>query len=405
MIRCMTGRMVKTLTTGLSRPIISALDGSGASGISLAIGTAAWVGDSQTDRSSGTDVGSAATKSYSYATWTRILSGETFATAKNTGRGDYDFGYSGETAAQILSRMSTINAASADTLIVQAGVNSLTGGRGVSGTIADVVAIWDSGLAAGKQIVGVEIFPHSLEAINSAADEVNDGLATAARSRGILFVRFDDTLREGDAAGAVAKAAYLEDGTHYNQVGCKAIAAQVVEQITPYVTAVSPFPAQGHGSVISSNYFWEAGFDGNTKPNGWDLVGSATCAYSRVAAADGGPDWVEVAVTNNASTLSWLRNYITSGFSIGDVVHGIAEVQIVSGTINVFDLVLYHYAITTVTANYSPNTEPTRVPAFSGGVFKTPPLAVPASTTQLRHQLQFRGNGVFRFRKAAIVKP
>lgn len=371
--------------------------------IVLNIRSVAWVGDSQTDRSSGTDVGAVSINTNSYASWVRILTKDTFETIKNLSRNDYDYGYSGETAAQILARMPDINSSMADTLLIQVGVNSITGGRGVDGTVEDIVAIWDSGLGAGKQVVGVEIFPHSLIPINDQIDSVNDRLELEASSRGILFIRFDNTLRIGDDDGGLAKPEYLEDITHYNQVGCHAIAIQVSEQLTPYITTSSPFPPQGDSSIISSNYFWESGFTGGL-PNGWTLITStATCLYERIAADDGGPDWVQVTISNNDTSLSWLRSYITTGFNIGDIIYSVTEIQKVSGSINVLDLLLYYYNITTTTSNYSPNTETTIVPTFSGA-FVTPPHPVPLGTTQLRQQIQFKGNGIFKFRKAAIIK-
>jgi len=364
----------------------------------------AALGDSQTDRSS------SATRvdSISYVTWLRILGGEKTPFVKSPSTGEWDFGYSGETAAEIMAHIDDVIASEADTVLVQAGINDITDGATAQETADNVIALWDRLLLAGKQVLAIGIFPQNLSGKQPTIDAANAILETAASSRSIPYYELPDSMRAGGVSGAIMDTAYMSDDTHLSARGCQVAAEFILEEFEPYLAKINPFPASDSASVISPSYSWEGGFDGANKPNDWTLVtGAATLAYAQEAATDGGPVWTKVTVSNNDANLSWLRLLVDSGFSVGETVQAIAEVELVSGTLNVLDLALLYQnaspALTT-TANYSVNAATKQAQAFTSGVFLTPPAVVPGSTTQLRHQIQFYGNGVFRFRKAAVIK-
>ena len=364
----------------------------------------AALGDSQTDRSS------SATRvdSISYVTWLRILGGEKTPFVKSPSTGEWDFGYSGETAAEIMAHIDDVIASEADTVLVQAGINDITDGATAQETADNVIALWDRLLLAGKQVLAIGIFPQNLSGKQPTIDAANAILETAASSRSIPYYELPDSMRAGGVSGAIMDTAYMSDDTHLSAMGCQVAAEFILEEFEPYLAKINPFPASDSASVISPSYSWEGGFDGANKPNDWTLVtGAATLTYAQEAATDGGPVWTKVTVSNNDANLSWLRLLVDSGFSVGETVQAIAEVELVSGTLNVLDLALLYQnaspALTT-TANYSVNAATKQAQAFTSGVFLTPPAVVPGSTTQLRHQIQFYGNGVFRFRKAAVIK-
>tara|TARA_R110000772_G_scaffold268565_1_gene396208 strand:- start:7064 stop:8680 length:1617 start_codon:yes stop_codon:yes gene_type:complete len=373
------------------------------------LGIVAFFGDSQTDRHSEI---SGTTNSYSYVSWVRALNGELQQVAKNTARGDWDFGYSSQTSEQLLPLMTDVIASTADTIIIQAGINSVTGNEGAEKTIADTIALWDAALSAGKQVVGIEIFPHGLIGYKSTIDPVNAALALAASPRGIPWITFDDTLRIGGDPAAALDSQYTNDasGTHLSALGALRIAEQVLPQIQPFFTnTFTPIPPQDDASWITPNSHFEDGIGSGTPPTDWTLVtaaspDNASITYTTEVDPGGGPDWVKCVVTNNAGRLSWLRNYVATGFTVGENVTAVAEVDILAGsTFNVFDLNLVFQggASTGPVANLTANGELKYADTFTG-VLMTGTKAVPTSTTQLRHQIQFYGNGTFRFRKAGV---
>jgi hypothetical protein len=369
-------------------------------------------GDSQTNRHSDTDT----VNSYSYVTWLRILTGGTVPFTGAAGRTDHDFGWDGENSEELLAHVADVIADSADTILVQAGVNSLSDGHTVAKTAADTIALWDALLAGGKQVIAIEVFPHGLIGYKPSIDPLNDLLAAAATTRGIPFARFDDRLRVGASASAAMDPAYLNgDYTHLSPRGSFEIATDILPQISANLSSLDPFPAQDAATWVTANSHFEDGAGGGTGlPPSWTLItgaggAAAGLTYAVEAASDGGPSWVKVTVTNNASQLSWIRNYgvVTTNFIVGDTVSAIAEVEVLSGsTFSVFDLALIHQTASPALSsydNYSANSE-TRPAVEWSGVLRTYPAVVTSSTTQLRHQLQFYGNGTFRFRKAGVFK-
>ena len=83
----------------------------------------------------------------------------------------------------------------------------------------------------------------------------------------------------------------------------------------------------------------------------------------------------------------------------------VAEIELVSGSFNVLMIGTNQNVLNVATsANYTANTEVSYQGAYSGALV-TPNIDLKATVSYFQTRVYFRGNGTFRFRKAALIKP
>lgn len=271
----------------------------------------ASLGDSITDL----DTYNSATNRIFYHTWlnwTNIFLGQRITWVANSATNEFNFGVSGNTAEQILARVPDVLATAADTVLVMAGTNNLHSGSDTPAVLAPkVAAIWDAVIAGGKQVLATEILPMTDSTKNKSVAATNRLLKIAADSRGIPFVVWGDSIRDGPYAKTdLFTAQGLGDiGLHPGPFGAVALGRIAAAQLDSYIQPVIfPIPASGlltaGGAWVTRNAYMSGG-SGSTVPTDWavaEFSGAGTPAVSKVAVTAGGQ-----------LTQNWLRVIIPSG--------------------------------------------------------------------------------------------
>lgn len=256
--------------------------------------------------------GSQATGMYA---WANYYLGHPFKMGGNAG-------VPGDTTAQMLARVNAMLALPSDIVAVQGGANdwtvgvaaSQTGAQIAAGTIANLGAIYDRVLKAGKVLLAVTT--HSRSTMNTADGRrylatVNRWIAEYARSTpGVLFADTCSVITDpltGAPYNPISAGLFpTSDGTHPNAYGASLQGKRIADALRPICTPVNPFSMNGNVDPLNfSRNPSNTGATG-TVVNGatgtpgtqWSVgaaSGSVVAAASKVARTDGEPgEWTRV---------------------------------------------------------------------------------------------------------------
>jgi lysophospholipase L1-like esterase len=138
-------------------------------------------------------------------------------------------GISGETSADVHSRLPSVLAARPRAIVLLAGVNDLFMERSPDETMNDLTAIVDDCRSAGVELFVLSIPPNAMPAVQDGIDTMNKDLATLCRSRGVRFVDLDSALRKD----GLIDPALTFDGLHLNAKGYLRMAATLRGVLPP----------------------------------------------------------------------------------------------------------------------------------------------------------------------------
>jgi lysophospholipase L1-like esterase len=140
-------------------------------------------------------------------------------------------GISGETTADVRSRLPAVLAARPRAIVLLAGVNDLFQERSRHETRNDMSAMVAACVAARVDLFVLSIPPNAMPAVQDDIDAVNMDLAALCKGRGVTYLDLDSALRKD----GLIDPAFTFDGLHLNAQGYLRLAA-VLQEALPATT-------------------------------------------------------------------------------------------------------------------------------------------------------------------------
>lgn len=335
-----------------------------------------------------------------YFPWANMLLNQPFTQL-------YNAGIAGNTLTQILARIQS------EVIIYHPGYCMILGGTqdvGQAESAADIISrlslAYYTLRKAGIQVIASTIPPSSTfdETENAVRDTVN---AWILAQPGIIAADMATAIDDG--AGAPI-AGYTLDGTHPSGIGGYYMGVALAAAILPKIRQSDIMTMAAGSNIINTNPLMEG--DSSGLATGYTKSGSPDPTVAKVERTDGKPgEWQQFAVSERAETNFALNSSLMStGFSVGDVIWGQAEINLSSLT----DLKYCYMQILCLNSGYSTiqnaadgyqtdETDDLDLTGYSG-ILRTPEITIPENTVYLRIQFKFNGVGTFQFGRNELRK-
>lgn len=177
---------------------------------------------------------------HSYWVWTNLLLGSPMKLIGN-------YGVASETTAEMLARIDAVEAAGAEWVFVQGGINDLSASASVDTVVDNLTAICDR-LRRSAKVVLLNLAPNT--SYTGSILAVNSRLANYARTAGnlILVDVFSSVVNPTSTTGDWASN-MSDDGLHLTVAGARAYGAAISEAITKFMPTVPFMPASAADAV------------------------------------------------------------------------------------------------------------------------------------------------------------
>lgn len=399
-------------------PVTGALvsgDGSGVGAVPFGLRQTLIVfGDSKTAQGGGVSIAtpvqpiSGAYESKAWFTHLNYSLGHPFDMIGNAGIGGQ------KTEAMLARFASDVVARRPNWVAIMAGTNDLA----VDGTTANILAMWDMALAAGIRVLAAAIPP--IASGDAAYVEknlhhmrVNWELRRAAASRpGVVWIDVDQATLDPSTTFQPLTG-MLTDALHESSLGAAAEGYYAASKLRALGLPVSPLLGNVNGdptNMLSNPMLY--GTAANTPANWTKVNMSTTVSY---VARDNAAPWCQLEVANGAAAAGLTSN-VTAGsglWSIGDTIQGALEME--CDTLDPAAAANSQGARLTVqfyngSSFFSTCSDIAWQPSASygnfkiapWGVFETPRIVIPATTTTVQIYLALYGGGKYRVSRAAI---
>jgi lysophospholipase L1-like esterase len=261
-------------------------------------------------------------------------------------------GVSGETAAQILSRVSTITGATPRPRLcfISAGSNDVNTGVATATTVTNIQSIIAALNGVGIIAVMGPVFARSTSTAGqiTATRDLNLSLRGLARANSMIWCDWSNLI----GADGQTITNTLSDGIHPGTTGARGMAWATASALAPIITGRFPLAATGDAGLMTNALLsgtdgtMNQGFTGQNA-TGWSFFrsevesgGTKTCA--KVTRADGNGDWLQIAFSGvtgtgagySAGPQSPALSYATAGLVENDWVEAGCEVEIDPGATN-----------------------------------------------------------------------
>lgn len=296
-----------------------------------------------------------------WPTHLRTLLDHRVSYARNPLTGRYTFATSGARTSNYIaggSLRSTWQAALAsdiDTVVMMFGANDLARPEiTAETTITNILSLWDEAIAAGKQMVGLEILGVRIDHGSASFFRpkqitVNATLKGAAAERHMLFIECAQVL--DDDRDGFSDPKYLIDDVHPGFLGGTKLAAFIASKLQPrlYPDTARPLPAFDSPAWVTNNSFPNGQLGTNKQATGWTIhaVGDSSMVPSLIERADGVPGcWQQLEIsgmtdagclkTNPTDYIQMYSANFAPQFAPGDRLVMVAEVELVTPFWNVW---------------------------------------------------------------------
>lgn len=265
-------------------------------------------------------------RSRGWGTWFRSALQGRINLVKNTNTGEFTFAKSGATTADYVTGgpqralMTAALASSADTIILMLGANDVAAsGITTATTIANLTALWDESLAAGKQVVIVGIIPvrndhPAARYYPTKAAIVNAWMRKRAEQLGSLYV---DAASFVDLDGDLYKEfEFGDDNIHPGILGAQKIGLGIAKTVLPHAAESTSYswPVYDDAKWITPNPYTAGTIGANQTATSWvvsDPFGLATVVKNIAARQDG--------VTGSGGSAANWQEVVVSGMSLTDI--------------------------------------------------------------------------------------
>ncbi len=313
-------------------------------------------------------------------------------------------------------------ASDADTIMIMVGANDLVrSDTSAETTTANILTLWDEAIAAGKQVIGLEIpgvrADHgSAFSFRTKQLAVNSDLKKGAARRHMPFIECAKVLDDDGDGWSDPK--YIADVVHPGILGGMKLADFIAPKLQArlYPDTVRPIPPEG-SPVWVTGFSFPSGQPGeNRTATGWNIqaVGNAALIGSLVPRTDGIPGhWQELRISGmtdagclKQSPTDYVQLYTSNwnpSFSPGDRLVMVAEVDLSEP----FWMVWSEMNIGGLKSGvYPPNGALTGLkekPAAYRGLLVTEPWTYTSGSPALAI-LKICGNGTIRIGRLGIFK-
>lgn len=352
-----------------------------------------------------------------YAACGRVLlnAGFEFVNKVTTNHSDglnYTFGYGSYSAADFLNGnrlgdgvypMQDVAAADPENIFVCLGSNPS------ETTVADILTIWDTWLAAGRRVFAAEILPRGSAAQGydaaklAACYSINAILKAESAARKIPFLEWASSFAE--SPGGYARAEYMYDAVHPNILGASVLGERFAAFFAPYVRIPHTPPPEGSSKWVTNNPYMAGNSSGLA--TGFSSSG-ASITGSKVTDPDG-TVWQRVHAASAINTSHIRQSNGAAGFwSVGDVVRPVARVRAVLdgwALQNVRLAAVKIGAPTNTNISHDMNSitlDGVRQPF--DGILYGPPYTIPADATAMSSYFYVSGTGSVDVRQLGLVK-
>lgn len=355
--------------------------------------------------------------------------------------GEINFGVAGETSAQILARIDTVLASSAQVVIFLASVNDATGASSVS----NVTQIIETLTEAGKIVIAIPEIPRAITGGGWTTDRVTQHLGVRTA---ILAMQNNPNLIVADpwpymadpasAGGPLSGMLYDSPAVHQAPTGGYYIGRAISNAISSIFPEPALLPAS-NGDVYHATYApqgclhanpimtgtagTESGGATGDTPDGWQLVrGGSNLTVTGSKVTSGGKEWFQVVVTgtapdaNQTVTIQPITSSHTS-VSVGEQIEVVGEFEMDASNVGLWGPSLEIWPIGTgigaaQAANWfeSGRANGTPVAIAHSGVVIPRPYTVAGTLTSLKPRWVARAesganvNATFRVRATAMRK-
>jgi hypothetical protein len=308
-------------------------------------------------------------------------------------------GVSGETTSQMLNRIDAIQSLNAKVIVVVAGTNDPLYGITPATTQSNLRKIYNAAIAAGMRVIAVTIMPRFYPNAYNTANESNRKLINT-------WIKSQTDVTVVDVENDVNDSIYFVDGLHNSNLGAYVVGSKVAAEINKMVAQCQPGSAtEAQLAVASGTNPLMVGAGGKKDnangvvANNWQLAGKfaggAIVSGSKEVDASGREKQVidisgsYVSTVSSTGSLSSpkaaFNNYTSSPFSLttGDVVEGVAEIEITAPMVGISHIYLNvqgyttDYATTVAQGNsmWPTSAKPNYMPP-GRYVLRTPPITV-----------------------------
>jgi hypothetical protein len=248
------------------------------------------------------------------------------STFQNEPEGDWDFGYPGQTALQLLSipgPLGDVNLANASLVVGCAGANDILAGVPANEIKNRIVALWDTFVAGGRDLVWMEVPPSGTPALETVVENANALIRPIAASRNLTLLPWNPVFVSDGAASKE----YFPDKIHPNDLACFSEADYIQPLIESHIQPVTP----NYGNTANPAWLTaNSAMSGNSSGLAglWTNINPDQLTADKQASNDGGNDWQKVTIHQDRYGEFQLISPISNtGWSVGSKIEGVAEFE------------------------------------------------------------------------------
>jgi hypothetical protein len=293
-------------------------------------------------------------------------------------------------------------------------------GASSAATAADVIAIWDVLLAAGRFVMAAEVLPRGSaqgSSVTAAIYAVNAILKPAAAARKIPYVEWADAFADSSSPEGYSNPLYTADGVHPNNLGGVVLSEILETYLDLYTpTEIPTYPTPGGAWVTANPQFVDSNADGIA--DGLHTLPASVTAASIIPATGG--NWQRITTNHNSNTVQIIRSSSgasSNGWAVGDVVRATCEIRVQPEDLADWNLkgvqldLVKTGGTTTSLSDMFLSTSSFSDTALTGkpyiGRFLTPPFEIPGDATGILAYFRYWGAGgstKFEIRNLGVFK-
>ena len=326
---------------------------------------------------------------------------------------DRPSGIGGNTTQMVLDRLDAFLETKYGYVCVLVGTNDITSGIQLATITANLASIYQRINATGARVIACHVLPR-LSTDTAAKRElvcaVNDWISAYCSARDSGMILCDWYPAMADTAGNLRDAYHAAGDVHPNGTGFWAMGKFLGAVMAKHIPGKDRL-ARGW---LSQQYNTNPLSTGNASgfPTGWTASGGATA--TKVARTDGIPgEWVELTCSATVSGGAIISTPAVLP-AVGDTIYGIAEIEVISGTLlrNVnFEVRCEYSGVNLLNSDaWFRSGSDLDWPEVPAGIMTlvSPPIVVPATTNRFRIainvNLQTGGAAIVRVGRVFVVR-
>lgn len=334
--------------------------------------------------------------------WANVMLGHRFKLLSNKGIG-------GNTTTQMLARIQTdiINfTPKPGYVIVQGGGNDVNADTSFTTITSNLKTIYTKLNSVGIKVIATTILPTvyaNTTARKRVLNSVNRWIKEYAfNNPNLIVVDFNSAIVDISTGDPIT--GLTADGTHPNATGAFKIATVLYNTLKDKITNL-PLLLNTNGDP--DNLLTNGMLTGNTNglATGWVISGGGVSTPTKIVRTDG-TDWQQVSCTSGINRLFVQNTNVGVDWKAGDSVYAQCEFELDNNLVGNTD---FHLQLDCWNGLGSTQDLPSITYHhnfyMTSGVFRTPPIVIPAGTARLQFFVGFMsGSGTYRIGRCEVRK-